>query len=111
MMLLVLALASAAPPSLQVMNTPAFERFAQVSDRTCPGRDLRFLTPADLSYKQERFEQRLSRATRKRLAQADRHWKGCSNQAGGLSCPAQNTLAALTKLGLLRRFTRFACAG
>ena len=108
--LFLLATPAQPPADLQIMISPAFERFAGLADAMCPSQKLRFLTPGDLDDLEESFEAQLSPTDRHRLAAADKGTRGCANQYGGLSCPAQHTLDAMARLDMLSAFTRSACS-
>ena len=113
MILVALSLAAASanrPSDLQIMIGPAFQQFARMSERICPARRLRFITPADLDYKEEGFVGRLPRDVRGQVDAANDHGRSCANPNAGLSCPAQHMLDALSKAHQLGAFTRFACS-
>jgi hypothetical protein len=100
----------AAQPSrldFQLMTSAAYQSFADKADAVCPARGLRYLHPADLDGIEENFMPSITRRERHRVASLNRGDKGCTG--GGASCPAQNTLAAISKAGLLDEFVQFAC--
>ncbi|WP_157134725.1 hypothetical protein [Sphingomonas sp. PAMC 26605] len=101
----------AAQPSrldFQLMTSPAYQNFADKADALCPTRNLRHLHPADLDGIEEGFMPSMTRRERHRIATLNRGDKGCTG--AGASCPAQNTLAAISQAGLLDAFVSFACA-
>ncbi|RSU46317.1 hypothetical protein BRX43_15750 [Sphingomonas sp. S-NIH.Pt15_0812] len=105
-----LATPAAGPPSrldFQLMITPACSAFADKADRACPLRQLRYLHPSDLDSLEEDFLPTLNARQRRRIARFDRGTQGCP--LAGLSCPAQHSLAAVSKAGLLDAFVAFAC--
>ena len=93
--------------NFQMMTSPAYETFARKAERSCPARKLRYLHPADLDYIEEGFLPSLTRRDRRRVTALNAVSKGCS--PAGASCPAQHTLTAIAKAGLLNSFVRFAC--
>jgi hypothetical protein len=107
---LFLALAVATPRTGQVLAGSAFQRFVGIADRDCRSRQLWTITPGDLSWEQEIFEDQLTRDQMKRLASSDRRDKRCAGSEGGLSCPTTETLAAMQRSGLLPGFVRFTCS-
>ena len=105
-----LATSVAGSPSrldFQMMITPAYGAFADRADRACPVRQLRYLHPSDLDALEEDFLPILSVHQRRRIARFDKGTQGCP--LAGLSCPAQHSLAALSKAGFLEAFVAFAC--
>lgn len=109
MLFLFLALAVATPHTGQVLAGSAFERFVGFADRDCRSRQLWTITPGDLSWDQETFEDQLSTDQMKRLASLDRRGKRCARSEGGLSCPTTETLAAMQRSGMLPAFVSFVC--
>ena len=110
MFVMVFMLAAATLHSDQILAGSAFERFAGYADRACASRHLRAITPGDLSWEQETFEDRLSQHQKKRLASANLQGRRCAGSAGGLSCPTTETLDAMRRTGMLPAFGHFACA-
>ncbi|WP_138995592.1 hypothetical protein [Sphingomonas sp. PAMC 26621] len=109
--IVVLAGVLATQPSrldFQGMTSRTYQTFADKADVVCPARGLRHLHPADLDGIEEGFMPSITRRERHRVAISNRGDKGCTG--GGASCPAQNTLAAISKAGLLDAFVNFACA-
>ncbi|MDB5678760.1 hypothetical protein [Sphingomonas bacterium] len=92
----------------QLMTSPAYDSFARAADARCPDRKLRYLHPADLGGIEEAFLPALPRRERSRIAAADTGFKGCP--PAGMSCPAQHTLSAIVRAGMLNNFVRFACS-
>lgn len=92
----------------QMMTSPAYQAFARKGDAMCPARRLRYLHPADLDGLEESFLSTLPSREQRRVAHATPD-TGTSPPAGA-SCPAQHTLAAIVRLGLLDRFTQSACS-
>ena len=109
MLFLVLAAAVAHPGPGQILAGPAFERFAAQTDRSCPARRWRTVTPGDLSGVQEDFQSSLPPRRRTQLAAASRAGGRCTGR-NGLSCPVGETLDAMARTNLLHRFAAFACA-
>ena len=105
----VLVLAAATLRPDQILAGSAFERFAGYTDRACASRQLRAITPGDLSWEQETFEDRLSPHQKKRLASANLQAQRCAGSAGGLSCSTTETLDAMRRTGILPAFGHFAC--
>lgn len=91
----------------QLMTSPAYNAFAQRANTLCPARKLRYLHPADLEDIEESFLPSLMRRERHRVANLNAGWKSCP--PAGASCPAQHTLTAISKAGLLNAFVSFAC--
>ncbi|GHH26603.1 hypothetical protein GCM10008023_41420 [Sphingomonas glacialis] len=101
----------AAQPSrldFKLMTSLAYRSFADKADALCPARGLRRLHPADLGGIEEDFMPSMTRREHRRNATLNRGDKGCTD--AGVSCPAQNTLAAISHAGLLDAFVGFACA-
>lgn len=92
----------------QIMAGPSFEHFAHQADKACPSRQLRMITPGDLSWEQETFEDQLPSASRQRLASVNLSARQCAGR-DGLSCPTTETLDAMAKVNMLAKFVRFAC--
>ena len=109
MFFLALTAAAAIAHTGQIMAGAAFERFAVQTDRTCPARRLRTITPGDLSWEQEQFEVRLSPRRKARLEAANHADRRCSG-LNGLSCPDVETLDAMARADQLRSFGAFACS-
>jgi hypothetical protein len=108
MFLLAFALAATPLPG-QVFAGPSFEAFARQTERSCPARQLRLVTPAALDWEQERFQEQLSPKLSKQLAAANRQERHCAGR-NGLSCPTVETLNAMVRTRLLRPFVAFACS-
>jgi hypothetical protein len=94
--------------SFQLMISPAYQAFARKADRICPSQKMRYLHPGDLGGMEERFLMALPSRDRRRLAALDKGFKDCP--PAGMSCPAQHTLGAIAKSGMLDNFTRYACS-
>ena len=109
MFLLILALAAVPVGSGQIMGGVAFEKFAQQPDRSCPSRQLRTITPGDLSWEQEGFDDQLSPKLKKRLSAASREAEHCAGR-DGLSCPTSEVLDAMMRTNMLQSFSMFACS-
>ena len=109
MLFLVLAVAAAIPHPGQILAGSAFERFASYTDRACASRRLRWITPGDLDWEQETFEDQLRSYEKLRLASANREGVRCSQSKGGLACPTTATLDAMRRTGMLPAFSHFAC--
>ena len=108
MLFLAFALAATSPDGIQVLAGPSFEKFAEMADRQCPSRHLRNITPGDLDWLQETFEEQLSPAQRRRLSSLNHANNRCS-KLNGLSCPTVENLGAMDRVGMLRGFSSFAC--
>ncbi|THD38229.1 MAG: hypothetical protein E7773_00250 [Sphingomonas sp.] len=93
----------------QMMTSPAYQAFARKGDAMCPARRLRYLHPADLDGMEESFLSTLPSREQRRVARATPDTSNCP--PAGASCPAQHTLAAIVRLGLLDGFTQSACSG
>ncbi|MFZ5796404.1 MAG: hypothetical protein ACRCS5_01035 [Sphingomonas sp.] len=105
-----LAIAPATRPDrldFQMMASPVYDVFAAKGEALCPARKLRYLHPADLAFLEEGFLPSLTPRARHRVTLRDVGDKGCTG--GGLSCPAQHMLAAISEAGLLDAFVSFAC--
>ena len=109
MSFLIIALLAASPQTGQIMAGPSFERFARQVDRSCPARQLRTITPGDLSWEQETFDDQMSPAKRKLLNAANRSGARCAGR-DGLSCSTGEALDAMVRTKMLRPFVMFACA-
>lgn len=109
MLFLALILTTTSAPPEQVLAGPVFEQFAEKTDRLCPARRLRLVTPGDLSWEQEGFEEWISPTLEKRLTAANRQNDRCAHR-NGLSCPTVETLAAMERTNILPAFASFACA-
>lgn len=109
MLFLVLALAAEIAHPGQILAGSAFERFASYTDRACASRRLRWITPGDLDWEQETFEDQLRSNEKLRLVSANREGIRCSRSEGGLTCPTTATLDAMRRTGMLPAFSRFAC--
>ena len=106
-----LAIAAAADSSrlsFQLMSTPAYESFGRKADAMCPERKLRYLHPGDLGGIEEDFLLPLSKREQHRVAVADLGFRGCP--IAGMSCPAQHTLSAIIRAGMLDDFVKSACS-
>jgi hypothetical protein len=108
MFLLGMALAATSLPTDQVLAGAAFEQFARKTDRLCQWRHLRTITPGDLSFDQELFQEQLSPTNQRRLNSSNGQNVRCA-KLDGLSCPTVETLAAMERTNMLARFSRFAC--
>jgi|SRR5579884_2948006 len=108
MILLVLALVATHVDRNQVLAGGAFEKFVRFADGICPSRHFRTITPGDLSWEQELFHEQLPVKRRRRLDSSNLEGPRCGNR-NGLSCPTVETLAAMARTGILKRFARFAC--
>jgi len=109
MLFLALILASAPPADGQVLAGAAFERLARKTDKTCKARKVRTITPGDLDYIQEDFENSLPRATQLRLKSVNRAEQKCSG-SNGLSCQTAATLEAFARSGLESSFASYICS-
>lgn len=110
MLFLAFMLAASASARPQLMIGEAFEDLAQRTDASCPARGVRAISPADLDYAQERFEEdALSPQERARLAAANTADMRCANE-NGVTCPATATLEAMRKAQLMPRFADYLCA-
>ncbi|WP_242140765.1 hypothetical protein [Sphingomonas sp. TREG-RG-20F-R18-01] len=99
------------PPSrldFQAMTSPAYVAFADKADAICPARRLRYLHPADLDGIEEDFMMSIRRHERYRVRALNKDGKGCTG--GGVSCPSQNMLSAISESGLFDSLVSFACA-
>jgi len=92
----------------QVLESPAFAAFVRPTT-ICPSKQLRFVTPGDLSWYEEAYEAQLSKPSARRLKAADAGESHCAGR-DGLSCPTTATLAALEKTRLIGEFAAFACS-
>jgi hypothetical protein len=112
MLLLLSLMASTLAPDarldFQMMITPAYQAFARKGDAMCPARKLRYLHPGDLDFFEEQFLFALPARTQKRVTGLTKGIDKCPEM--GASCPAQHTLAAIRKAGLLDAFTTSACS-
>ncbi len=110
-MLLVALLLSAAPVDPdQTLIGASFEAFARAGEARCPARHLRTISPADLDWEQDVFEERLSASARARLSAARKHDRTCANPDGGLSCPDEQRLDAMARTHLINAFAASACS-
>lgn len=104
-----LLVAATASPH-QTLVGPAFERFARLTERTCPARDLRAITPGDLSWEQATFAERLSPERQQRLNGIEQADRRCARSEGGLACPTTRMLGAMQQQGMLPAFASFTCS-
>jgi hypothetical protein len=109
MLFLAFLLAASASAGPQRMIGEAFEDLAQRTDAACPARGVRAISPADLDYAQEGFEDALSAQERARLDAANTADTRCANE-NGVTCPAIATLEAMRKAQLISRFADYLCA-
>lgn len=109
MLFLAFLLAASASAQPQRMIGEAFEDLAQRTDASCPARGVRAISPADLDYAQERFEDALPPRERTRLDAANTAAAHCANE-NGVTCPAIATLEAMRKAQLMPRFADYLCA-
>lgn len=102
---LALLLAASLP---HILAGPSFEAFATRTDRLCPARHRRSVTPGDLDYVQDEFRTHLAARDRQRLAAADHVDARCAGH-NGLSCSVGETLDAMRRTALLDRFAASTC--
>lgn len=98
--------------SNQSMMAPAtragFDTLARRTDRLCPARHMRTITPGDLDYLQDDFVRSLSRRDRARLASVNTAERRCANR-NGLGCQTAATMGAMQTTHLVPRFARYVC--
>jgi hypothetical protein len=104
---MVLAATSYAPE--QVLAGRSFEELASRTDAICPARKVRSITPGDLDYVQEGFEQHLSHRASARLKSANDADRRCAGR-DGLSCPTVATLDAIKRANLMKNFESYICS-
>jgi len=109
MLFLALTLASAPPAYGQVLAGAAFEHLVKKTDKTCKARKVKTITPGDLDYIQEDFENSLPRTTQLRLRSVNRAEQKCSG-SNGLSCQTAATLEAFARSGLESSFASYICS-
>ena len=113
MLLVALALAAAGvgpadPAPLQILASPAFDRFAAAVYAACPQRRLHFVIPGDLDVIEEDFVAAQSRRGRQQIAAANDGGARCAGRKG-LSCPTTAMLDAFVATGAIERFAAYAC--
>jgi len=104
MLFLALTLASAPPAYGQVLAGAAFEHLVKKTDKTCKARKVKTITPGDLDYIQEDFENSLPRTTQLRLRSVNRAEQKCSG------CQTAATLEAFARSGLESSFASYICS-
>lgn len=93
----------------RVLAGAAFQQLVKRTDALCPARGVQYITPGDLDWEQEAFEESLSPEARKRLASVNMTERRCASR-NGLSCPTTATLEAMEKANLLSPFSPFVCS-
>lgn len=109
MVLLALILAASGQTGMAPVTREAFATLARRTDRLCPARHVRTITPGDLDYLQDDFERGLSQRDRARLASVNTADRRCANR-NGLACQTSTTLAAMQTTRLVPRFAAYVCA-
>jgi len=109
MLLLAVTLMTATPAANQILAGKAFEKLASRTDAICPSRRLRAITPGDLDYVQEGFEEQLSHRALIRLQSVNMADRRCAGR-NGLSCPTTATLEAMDRVGMMAKFSSYICS-
>ena len=109
MFFLTMALTAAAPATEQTLAGKAFEKLASRTDAICPARKVRSITPGDLDYVQEGFEEHLSHRALTRLESANRAPQRCAD-SNGLSCQTTVTLETMDRVGMMKDFSSYICS-
>ncbi|MBB4129854.1 MULTISPECIES: hypothetical protein [unclassified Xanthomonas] len=109
MLVFAIVLAAATHASPQIFEGPAFETLADQTDRRCPARRIRSITPGDLDFAQEGFQAQLTQRDRTRLNAVNAADRRCADQ-NGLTCQVNATLQALRETGLMARFSSYICS-
>ncbi len=108
MVLLALILTVSGYSGMPPATRAGFETLGRRTDRLCPARHVRTITPGDLDYLQDGFERSLSRRDRARLAAVDTADRRCANR-DGLACQTSATMGAMQTSRLVPRFAGYVC--
>jgi hypothetical protein len=98
---------------LQILAGPDFEMVVRDAHARCPESRVRYATPASLLEVEDQFTSGLEANDRRRLESVSRKKQNgdfaqCAGRDGA-SCPAGQTLAALSRAHLLDRFVGAVC--
>jgi hypothetical protein len=98
---------------LQILAGPDFEAVVHGAHSKCPESGVRYATPASLLGVEDEFISALEARDRRHLEsvsgkQQSGEFLQCAGRDGA-SCPAGQTLAALNRAGLLKRFVGAVC--
>ncbi|MGC5798835.1 hypothetical protein [Sphingomonas sp. NFX23] len=109
MVLLALILTVTGYSGMPPATRAGFEALGRRTDRQCPARHVRTITPGDLDYLQDGFERNLSRLDRARLAAINTADRRCAHR-DGLACQTSATMGAMQTTRLVSRFASYVCA-
>lgn len=93
--------------ALPVRATDAWAQFDQDAKRFCPSHHLEWL-PDLWSDLPDEFERTLSPALRHRVA-STADFRSCAREEMGFYCEGAVSMTAYSRIGILERFTHYAC--